>query len=56
MANSIQVDPAIQLLIERDDCIANSSDETLDDVDAATVILKALWDRLRQTHRIRVVK
>ena len=40
----------------RDDCIAKSSDETLDDVDAATVILKALWDRLRQTHRIRVVK
>lgn len=40
----------------RDDCIAKSSDETLDDVDAATVILKALWDRLRQPHRMRVVK
>lgn len=30
--------------------------ESLNEVDAATVILKELWDRLRATHRIRVLK
>ena len=40
----------------RDDCIARSDDKTLDDVDTATVILKELWERLRRSHRMRVVK
>ena len=37
------------------DCLAKSG-ESLDEVDAATVILKELWNRLRETHRLRVVK
>ena len=37
------------------DCIAKSG-KSLDKVDAATVILKEIWNRLRQTHRLRVVK
>ena len=37
------------------DCLAKSG-ESLDRVDAATVILKELWNRLRETHRLRVVK
>ena len=37
------------------DCLAKSG-ESLNEVDAATVILKELWNRLRETHRLRVVK
>ena len=37
------------------DCIAKSG-KSLDEIDAATVILKELWNRLRQTHRLRPVK
>ena len=37
------------------DCIARSG-KSLDEVDAATVILKELWNRLRENHRLRVVK
>ena len=37
------------------DCIAKSG-KSLDEVDAATVILKEVWNRLRETHRLRVVK
>jgi hypothetical protein len=38
------------------DCIAISKDENLDEANAATVILKELWKRLRETHQLRVVK
>ena len=38
-----------------DDCIAKAK-EPLNEVDAATVILKELWNRLRETHRLRAVK
>ena len=37
------------------DCIEKSG-ESLNEVDAATVIIKELWNRLRETHRLRVVK
>ena len=37
------------------DCLEKSG-ESLDEVDAATVIIKELWNRLRETHRLRVVK
>jgi hypothetical protein len=36
------------------DCL-DKSGESLDEIDAATVILKALWQRLVETHRLRVV-
>ena len=34
----------------------SKSVESLDEVDAATVIIRELWNRLRETHRLRVVK
>lgn len=37
------------------DCLAKSG-ESLNDVDAATIIIKELWNRLRETHRLRAVK
>ena len=37
------------------DCLKKSG-EPLNEVDAATVIIKELWNRLRETHRLRVVK
>ena len=37
------------------DCLEKSG-ESLNEVDAATVIIKELWKRLRETHRLRVVK
>jgi hypothetical protein len=38
------------------DCLRKSGDESLDKADAATVILKELGVRLRETHKLRVVK
>ena len=38
------------------DCIKQSGNETLDEVEAANYILKEVWSRLRETHRLRVVK
>jgi hypothetical protein len=40
----------------RDDCISRSGRSTLDDADAAAVILKEVWDRLKESHKLRVVK
>ena len=40
----------------RDDCISRSGRSTLNDADAAAVILKEIWDRLKETHRLRVAK
>ena len=37
------------------DCLAKAG-EPLNEVDAATVIIKELWNRLRKTHRLRAVK
>ena len=37
------------------DCLEKSG-ESLNEVDAATVIIKELWDKLRETHKLRVVK
>ena len=37
------------------DCLAKSG-KSLNEVDAATVILKELWNRLRGSHKLRVVK
>ena len=37
------------------DCLAKAG-EPLNEVDAATVIIKELWKRLRETHRLRAVK
>jgi len=38
------------------DCIKNSGNETLDRAEAASYILKELWNRLQETHRLRVVR
>ena len=38
------------------DCIKQSGNETLDEAEAASYILKKLWNRLRETHKLRVVK
>jgi hypothetical protein len=38
-----------------EDCLEKSG-ESLNEIDAAAVILKELWKRLRKTHRLRVVK
>ena len=38
------------------ECIALSGKDSLDDVEAASVILNELWKRLRETHKLRVVK
>jgi len=37
------------------DCLVKAG-ESLNEVDAATVILKEFWNRLRETHRLRVIK
>ena len=37
------------------DCLKKSG-ESLNEIDAATVIIKELWKRLRETHRLRVAK
>jgi hypothetical protein len=39
-----------------EDCIAKSGINDLDEVEAATVILRELWERLRDTHNLRIVK
>ena len=36
------------------DCLEKTG-ESLNEADAATVILKELWDKLRKTHRLRAV-
>jgi hypothetical protein len=38
-----------------EDCIERS-EKSLDEVNAATVILKELWSRLQETHKLRVIK
>ena len=38
------------------DCIKQSGNETLDEAEAALYILKELWNRLRESHRLRAVK
>jgi hypothetical protein len=40
----------------KEDCLAKSDDKNLDDVDAAAFILRELCKRLKETHRLRVVK
>ena len=40
----------------RDDCISRFGKSTLNDADAAAGILKEVWKRLKETHRLRVVK
>jgi len=37
-------------------CIELSNDEDLSKMDASTVIMKELWKKLRETHKLRVVK
>ena len=38
------------------DCIKQSGNDALDEVEAASYILKELWTRLKDTHRLRAVK
>jgi len=38
------------------DCIKQSGNETLDEAEAASYILREIWVRLRETHLLRVVK
>ena len=49
-----QVDFGVKTELMKD-CLAKAG-EPLNEVDAATVIIKELWNRLRKTHRLRVVK
>ncbi len=37
-------------------CRTISKDENLTEADASTVIMKELWKKLRETHKLRVVK
>ena len=39
-----------------EDCIAKSGINDLDEAEAATVILRELWNKLRETHKLKVVK
>ena len=38
------------------ECIERSGDDSLDDTGAAEFILREVWKRSRETHRLRVVK
>jgi hypothetical protein len=38
------------------ECRERSGDKSLDDAGASAFVLKELWKRLRETHRLRVVK
>jgi hypothetical protein len=38
------------------ECIERSGDESLDDAGATAFILTEMWNRLRESHRLRVVK
>jgi len=38
------------------DCVRLYGYETMDDAEAASYILKELWERLKETHKLRVVK
>ena len=49
-----QLDVGVNKVLMKD-CLSKSR-ETLNAVDAATVIIRELWNRLRETHRLRVVK
>ena len=49
-----QVDFGVKTELMKD-CLAKAG-EPLNEVDAATVIIKELWNRLRETHRLRAVK
>ena len=49
-----QLDVGVNKVLMKD-CLSKSR-ETLNEVDAATVIIRELWNRLRETHRLRVVK
>ncbi len=49
-----QMDVAVNKRLMKD-CLEKSG-KSLDEVDAATVIIKELWKRLRETHRLRAVK
>jgi len=52
--NLDQKDVAVNKELMRD-CLAKSG-ESLNEVDAATVILKEVWKRLRGSHKLRVLK
>jgi hypothetical protein len=39
-----------------EDCIKQSGNGTLNEFEAASFILKEIWNRLRETHKLRVVK
>jgi hypothetical protein len=39
-----------------EDCIRISNDENLTEFEAAAIILWVMWQRLRETHRLKVVK
>ena len=38
------------------DCSKRSGDKNLDEAEAASYILKELWRRLKETHKLRLVK
>ena len=38
------------------DCIAQTGNDSLDEVQAAAFIIKEFWKKLRDTHKLRIVK
>ncbi len=54
LRNQLRHRPVNKELME--DCIAKSGIKDLDETEAATVILRELWNKLRETHKLRVVK
>ena len=38
------------------ECTAISGKESLNEIETATVILKEVWNRLRETHKLRIIK
>ncbi len=50
---NLDEDGVLKLL---EDCIKQSGNETLGEAEAALYILKELWNRLAESHRLRAVK
>ena len=40
----------------RQSCLEESDEENVDDAYAPAIIIKRVWEKLRETHRLRVVK
>jgi hypothetical protein len=54
IAHRLKERPVFKKLMN--DCIAKSGNDSLNELQAAAFIVKELWRKLRQTHKLRVVK